>query len=95
MIVLDHDYCIEADGYQYILYKEGEPDKKGRIPKIGASYHPTLDMALQRYYRLVEASLIEGSRNTLVDAIKAVRALQSEIEALRKDIREVTQVESL
>lgn len=88
MIVLDDNYRIEADGYQYILYKEGKPYENGRIPKIDATYHPTLEMALTRYYRLVEASLINGSANTLVETIKAVRALQSEIEVLRKDIKE-------
>ena len=82
MIVLDETYRIDADGYQYILYEEGKPDSKGRPTKQSASYHRTLEDAVTRYYRLVEASVIRNGAVSLPEAIDAIRALRASVDAL-------------
>lgn len=85
MIILDKTYRIEADAYQYILYEEGTPDKKGRIPKLHATHHRTLEAALVRYYRHRLVTIVNASEGLrLIDAIVAVRRLQKEIAALRE-----------
>lgn len=86
MIVLDETYRIDADGYQYILYEEGKPDSKGRPTKQCATYHRTLEDAVTRYYRLMEARMIGGDRMSLLEAVMRIRALSESVDALRATI---------
>lgn len=86
MIILDNNYRIEADPYQYLLYKEGKIGKNGTPAKLDCTYHPTLAGALKRYYRLLEAERISGGFLSLGEAINAATAILGRLEAITKDL---------
>lgn len=86
MIVLGNNYRIDADEYQFILYKEGKPNKQGIPGKLDCTYHPTLAGALRRYYRLMQAERISAGYLSLDEAIKASTALLGELAAITKDL---------
>lgn len=86
MIVLDNSYRIEADGYQYTLYKEGKPNVKGVPTKLDCTYHTTLAQALKRYYRLVEAGRIADGYLSLGEAIKAANRILDRLEQITKGL---------
>lgn len=86
MVVLDNSYRIEADEYQFILYKEGKPNKQGVPGKLDCTYHPTLAGALKRYYRLMQAEKISRGYLSLDEAIKASTAILDKLTAITKDL---------
>lgn len=86
MIVLGNNYSIEADEYQFTLYKEGKPNKAGVPQKLDCTYHPTLAGALKRYYRLMQAERISAGYLSLDEAIKASTALLGELEQVVKSL---------
>lgn len=88
MIILENAYRIDADGYQFILYKEGKPNKQGAPAKLDCTYHQSLALALQRYYRLVEAERISAGYLSLDEAIKAATAILDRLETITKRLEE-------
>lgn len=86
MIVLENGYRIEDDAYQFILYKEGKPNKHGVPSKLDCTYHPTLAGALKRYYRLMQSEKISRGYLSLDEAIKASTAILSELADITKDL---------
>lgn len=86
MIVLGNNYRIDADGYQFILYKEGKPNKQGIHGKLDCTYHPTLAGALKRYYRLMQAERISAGYLSLDEAIKASTALLDSLTEIVKSL---------
>ena len=86
MIVLDNGYRIDADAYQFTLYKEGKLNKQGVPAKLDCTYHPTLAGALKRYYRLMQAEKISRGYLSLDEAIKASAAILSELATIVKDL---------
>jgi hypothetical protein len=86
VIVLDNGYRIEADAYQFTLYKEGKPNKHGVPSKLDCTYHPTLAGALERYYRLIQAQKISSGYLSLDEAIKASTAILSELADITKHL---------
>ena len=86
MIVLDNGYRVEDDAYQFILYKEGKPNKHGVPSKLDCTYHPTLAGALKGYYRLMQSEKISRGYLSLDEAIKASTAILSELAAITKDL---------
>lgn len=89
MIILDNGYRIECDAYQFTLYKEGKLNKQGIPNKLDCTYHPTLDGALKRYYRLLQAERISAGYLSLGEAIKASVAILDRLDAITKGL-EVT-----
>ena len=86
MIVLGNNYRIDADEYQFILYKEGKPNKQGIPGKLDCTYHPTLAGALRRYYRLMQAERISTGYLSLDEAIKASTALLDSLTEIVKSL---------
>ena len=82
MIVLDYNYRIEPDGRQWMLYREGKPNKNGTPMKLDCTYHPTLPLALKKYFQLVEAKKLSGGYLSLGEAIKASSALLDRLDEI-------------
>ena len=82
MIVLDDNYRIEPDGRQWMLYREGMPSNKGVPMKLKCTYHPTLPLALKKYFQLVEAKKLSGGYLSLGEAIKASSALLDRLDEI-------------
>lgn len=95
MIILDNNYRIEADPYQFILYKEGKLNKQGVPSKLDCTYHPTLAGALKRYYRLLQAEKISGGYLSLGEAIRASSAILSDLEKITKRLEASTHGKSI
>ena len=86
MIVLENGYRIEADAYQFTLYKEGKPNKHGVPSKLDCTYHLTLAGAIERYYRHIQAEKISRGYLSLDEAIKASTAILSELADIAKHL---------
>lgn len=86
MIILDNNYRIDADEYQFTLYKEGKPNKQGIPGKLDCTYHPTLAGALRRYYRLMQAEKISRGYLSLDEAIKASSAILDKLTDITKEL---------
>ena len=82
MIVLDDNYRIEPDGMQWMLYREGKPGNKGVPMKLNCTYHPTLPLALKKYFQLVEAKKLSGGYLSIGEAIKASSALLDRLDVI-------------
>lgn len=85
MINLNHGYHIDADAYNFVLFRDsGKTDKKGNALKENVTYHPTIGHALYRYMQEVQRNAVHDQEMNLMEAIDFFCAL----EATAKEIRD-------
>lgn len=79
-------YVISHDGNCYIVQEEKTTQKDGSLYLANATYHPRLNMALERILRETQAEYVRTHETTLENTIKAFKNIKEEIESIALEI---------
>lgn len=83
MIILDDTYCIDADTYGYMLYRDGGADAKGKPVRLGTTYHSTIGQAVQAYYNALQRDAVRGG-TMLPEAVDVFTAILDDVRGIRE-----------